>query len=290
MWYYALAHRPNKVREVVNLLISYSLMHSAAYPPTGELDNYLARLIDDRNETLETWAKQDLEAAELIGKMVSGYACLRQFYHQRDHGENGTNQAAAALVSVIASADDNIRGGLYDASRDGIVSEEFLLALLGEALVFVSEPDVRDSTFCQKRQLAISLAQLDVLLKAVEDLHAAGTRVAQSCEEFLQLTLASAAGRARGGATPASLMRRSGTGSQSDSFVLSGSSVLAGQLQKSISGNSALAKLQKARRGWDWRTTVLPGTTGADIVSQVRTGVAKKLAVLWLAEADGSMW
>ena len=64
MRYYALAHRPAKVREVMNLLISYSLVQSAAYPPTADLDDYLHQLLADRNKTLERFAARDLEAAE----------------------------------------------------------------------------------------------------------------------------------------------------------------------------------------------------------------------------------
>ncbi|KAL2015617.1 hypothetical protein VTK56DRAFT_5095 [Thermocarpiscus australiensis] len=140
MWYYALAHRPNKVREVMNLLISYSLIQSTAFPPANELDDYLHRLLTDRKKTLEQCADKDIEAAELLGKMLSGYASLRQFYEIRDNEDAlptatpqaRRQQAATALISVIASSDDNIRGGLFDQTRDGIVSEDFLLALLGE--------------------------------------------------------------------------------------------------------------------------------------------------------------
>ena len=46
--------------------------------------------------------------------------------------------AAAALIAVVSSAADNIFGGLYDESRDAIVHVDGLLALLGEAMVFVN--------------------------------------------------------------------------------------------------------------------------------------------------------
>ena len=88
MWYYALAHRPAKVREVMNLLISYSLINSSAYPIDTDLDDHLRRLLDERNATLEDFAKQDLEAAELLGKMLSGYATLRRFYEIRDEHDD----------------------------------------------------------------------------------------------------------------------------------------------------------------------------------------------------------
>ncbi|CRK29377.1 hypothetical protein BN1723_018393, partial [Verticillium longisporum] len=77
------------------------------------------------------YAKQDLEAAQLLGRMLSGYATLRKFYELRDteglanmswyKSLNIRRQAASALVAVVASSDDNIRGGLYDESRDAVV-------------------------------------------------------------------------------------------------------------------------------------------------------------------------
>lgn len=285
MWYYALAHKPSKVREVMNLLISYSLLQSTPYPPTSDLDDHLHRLLFERNETLRAFATQDLEAAELLGKMLSGYASLRQFYELRD--DEGAfppqlrrKQAVAALAGVVASADDNIRGGLYDASRDAVVSEDFLLALLGEASVFVSGPD---HAFDGAGEAQVDLDQIDVLLKAVEDLQSVGDRVYAAAEEFFQLVLASVPGGLKG-STPADLMRKSG--GPGGSFVLAGSQMLAGKLQRSISGG-----LRKdVRRGWDWRREVKAGTTGREFLRRMRVGLAKDLARLWLEEADGGMW
>ncbi|OIW23479.1 hypothetical protein CONLIGDRAFT_624662 [Coniochaeta ligniaria NRRL 30616] len=290
MWYYALAHKPSKVREVMNLLISYSLLQSTPYPPTNDLDDHLHKLLANRNETLRDFAAQDLEAAELLGKMLSGYASLRQFYELRDHNDDEGSalspkqrrrQAAAALAGVVASADDNIRGGLFDASRDAIVSEDFLLALLGEASVFVSGPDHAFNGGAGGAE--VDLDQIDVLLKAVEDLESVGDRVYRSAEEFFQLVLASVPGGLRG-STPADLMRKSaGAGG---SFVLAGSQVLAGKLQRSISGGVRL----NVRRGWDWRREVSVGTTGKSFLRRMRVGLTKDLARLWLEEADGGMW
>lgn len=287
MWYYALAHKPSKVREVMNLLISYSLLQSTPYPPTNDLDDHLHRLLADRNETLRGFAGQDLEAAELLGKMLSGYASLRQFYELRDHGAGAFStrelrrQAVAALTGVVASADDSIRGGLYDGSRDAIVSEDFLLALLGEASVFVSGPDHAFNGAGAGAE--VDLDQIDVLLKAVEDLQSVGDRVYRSAEEFFQLVLASVPGGPKG-STPADLMRKSaGPGG---SFVLAGSQMLAGKLQRSISGGVR----QNVRRGWDWRAEVPAGTNGKSFLRRMRVGLAKDLARLWLEEADGGVW
>lgn len=46
--------------------------------------------------------------------------------------------AATALLAVINSAADNIHGGLYDKERASVVPVDGLLALLGEALLFVN--------------------------------------------------------------------------------------------------------------------------------------------------------
>jgi hypothetical protein len=276
MWYYALAHRPNKVREVMNLLISYSLIQSTAFPPANDLDDYLHKLLTDRKKTLEQCANQDMEAAELLGKMLSGYASLRQFYDIRDNEDalpNATplsrrQQAATALISVIASSDDNIRGGLFDQTRDGIVSEDFLLALLGEALVFVSNPDNTNVHHGQPAAPVVTLDQIDVMLKAVEDLQAVSSRVYNACDEFLQLVLASAPGGLKG-STPADLLRKSGAGGGGGAGGTPGSFALA---------------------GWDWRSEVAAKTTGEDVMKRLRLGLAKDLAGLWLAEADEMVW
>lgn len=304
MWYYALAHRPSKVREVMNLLIAYSLIQSTAFPPAADLDDYLHRLLTDRKNTLELCAAQDMEAAELLGKMLSGYASLRQFYDIRDNEQTllphatpraRRQQAATALISVVASADDNIRGGLFDRTRDGIVSEDFLLALLGEVLVFVSDPDstsVHDHGRQQQQQgpPVISLEQIDVILKAVEDLQAVGSRVYTSCDEFLQLVLASAPGGLKG-STPADLLKKSAAAAagQGGNLVLAGSSLVASQLQRSLGGTGALGKVA-VKRGWDWRGEVAAKTKGEDVLRRLRLGVARDLAGLWLAEADEMVW
>ncbi|KAM7185400.1 hypothetical protein V8F20_011819 [Naviculisporaceae sp. PSN 640] len=306
MWYFALAHKPHKVREVMNLLISYSLIQSTAYPPSNELDDHLHRLLTDRQQTLENFAKQDIEAAELLGKMLSGYASLRQFYEIRDSGDtnpllsnasptNRRRQAAAALISVIASSDDNIRGGLLDTSRDGIVSEDFLLALLGEATVFVSNPDDARVHNGKNASPVITLEQIDVILKAIEDLQAVGERVYNACDEFLGLVIATAPGGTTKGSTPADLMRSvgGGGGSMAGSFeLLKGSSMVASQLQKSLSGgnNAALGKINVPPRGWDWRSGLSAKTKGEDVMQRLRLGLAKDLASLWLKEADGDFW
>lgn len=282
------------MREVLNLLISYSLLQSTAYPTPSDLDDHLHRLLTDRGSALEDLASKDIEAAELVGRMLSGYATLRKFYEIRDteatttttatstsaintglRGVANKKRAATALVAVIASSDDNIRGGLYDETRDAVVSEDFLLALLGEAMVLVGhEPPV------------LTLEQMDILLKAIEDLETVGTRVYDACDEFFKLVLASAQGLK--GSTPADLMKSiSSSGGLGGSYVLSGSSMLASQLHRSISGSSSSGGLARVpKRGWDWRAGLRANSTAEEVLRILRLGLSKELARLWLQDAD----
>ncbi|KAK5987182.1 Nuclear pore protein NUP85 [Cladobotryum mycophilum] len=275
LWYFALSHRTDRVREVLNLLMSYSLVQSTVYPAEKDLDEDLKNLLRKRTETLEERAKQDLEAAQLLGRMLSGYATLRKFYEVRDQikpEETSPSkalalrkQAAFALVAVVSSSSDNIRGGLYDETRDAVVSEDFLLALLGEATVFINQsPSI------------ISLEQIDVLLKAVEDIQTVGSRVYETCEEFFNLVLSS--GQGLKGSTPQDLMRSTNLGA---SFMMSGGSLLASHMQKSVMGGG------KVNRGWDWRKGMMANSKGEDVLRKLRLGLAKDLAALWLEDADG---
>ncbi|KAK8089220.1 nuclear pore complex subunit Nup85 [Apiospora hydei] len=276
LWYYALAHRPGKIRDVLNGLMSISPCRVHDLPPDSELDARLKSLLQERTTTLEQFAKQDLEAAELLGKMLSGYATLRKFYELRDGNGKSTSvslarrqQAATALVFVVASADDNIRGGLYDDTRDAVVSEDFILALLGEASIFVNQ-----------NPTVITLEQIDTLLKAVEDIETVGSRVYEAADAFFQIVLSSGQGK---GSTPGDLMKMSHA-SLGGSFVMTGSSMMASQLHKSIRNSGVLKG--PIKRSWDWRTEVLASSSSADILKVIRLGLTKDLANLWLEQAD----
>lgn len=284
MWYYALAHRPGKVRDVMHFLIAYCLIQSAAYPPTAELDDHLRQLLKQRNTTLQELAKQDLEAAELLGKMLAGYATLRKFYETRDDESlpltRRYSSSATALTIVIASADDNIRGGLYDSTRDAIVGEDFILALLGEMLVFVNQSQQTPGA-----SPLLSLEQLDILFKTVEDIQSVGGKVYETCEEFFKLVLASAPALLKG-STPADLMKKTSPGS----MVLSGTSMLASQLHRSVAaGGPPTAPKSNVKRGWDWRSGLDFSTSADNVLRILRLGLTKDLAKLWIVEADGGM-
>lgn len=273
----------------MDLLISLSLVQSVAYPPESELDDYLKRLISNPKDALTEISKMDLEAAELLHKMLSGYATLRRFYTLRDEEvqlpKGGKpkmgpiarkREAASALLAVITSSDDNIRGGLYDEERGAVVSVDFLLALLGEAMVFVNQPGP-----------AITVSQVDILLKAIEDLQTVGPRVYSACSEFLQTVIAS--GQGLKGSSPTELLRKSTSNlSGTSSFSLVGSSMLASQLKQSMASSGVMVK-GNIKRGWDWRQGISASTSAEDVLRILRLGLAKDLAKAWLAEVDSRM-
>lgn len=148
--YYARARNPEKIKEVLHTLTSRCLVQSRAYPPTDALDPQLKAFIDAPKTSLTQLARVDPEAAEVLSRYLSGYATLRRFYVLRDQEFDRSSgkpplrplerrrQAAAALVGVIESAADSIRGGLFDPDVDVVVQVGCLLTLLAEALAFVN--------------------------------------------------------------------------------------------------------------------------------------------------------
>lgn len=145
--YYARARSEDQLRSTVDLLISMSLVQSAAYPPSSALDSQLDALVNEQAGTLRRLSAVDMEAARLIATHLSGYATLRNFYELRDLGDedNGSlnaclrplarkRESAKAILGLIEAAADSIHGGLYDAEANAVVKVDTLLALLGEVL------------------------------------------------------------------------------------------------------------------------------------------------------------
>ncbi|OWO97705.1 hypothetical protein B2J93_2465 [Marssonina coronariae] len=290
IWYYALAHKDQKVKDVLDLLISYSLIQSFAFPPESEMDNYLRGLVSSPKRSLADMSGLDVEAAKLLHTALSGYATLRRFYDLRDLdlASSGKKsplgpiarkiEAASSLLAVIASSNDNIRGGLYDEECGAVVGVDYLLALLGEALVLVNQSDC-----------TITVSQIEILLRAIEDLQAVGPRVYSACVSFLQTVVAS--GQGLQGSSPADLLRKStvnGSGS-SGSFALVDSTMFASQMKQSMKSMDSSGVLVKGdiKRGWDWRNCISAGTSGDDVLRILRLGLAKDLAKAYLLESDG---
>ncbi|KAF2139801.1 uncharacterized protein K452DRAFT_231551 [Aplosporella prunicola CBS 121167] len=281
LFYYARAHNSKKIRHVLDLLISLCLIHSMAYPPKADLDDRLRSLIDKPKQTLSQLSRTDLDAAHLLSMYLSGYATLRKFYDLRDEEVNSAEgkvahrpverkrQAAAALVAVVNSAADSIRGGLYDPSADAIVQVDGLLTLLGETLPFVNQP---------KRLL--SLVNLATLSQAVEDLQTAPSLVYAQCEEHLQATLGQVHG---GGAAPTASSSALLKKSVSSSFSMIGGSTTEGSGVLVDRSEGAL----DAKRGWDWRRGVQGGAKGRDVCGVLRLGIAREVGRAW---AEGAEW
>ncbi|KAK2756103.1 hypothetical protein FQN54_005510 [Arachnomyces sp. PD_36] len=319
---YARAHCSKKIKNVLDLLISCSLVQSMAYPPTDDLDDDLRSLIHDPKTCLSAIASTDAEAAGMLQFYFSGYATLRRFYEIRDeelHLEKGQKPkyrplarrraAAEGLVAVIRSASDSIYGGLYDQDRDSAVQVDGLLALLGEALVFIDKPN------------RLTIDQQYTILSAIEDLETVTRRVYTQCEECLQSTLIhythynnnrneispnhsqqhqqSQQQRPSFPTSPRHLLKKSVSSlTASSGFSLIGSEMLESQNLRqqqqmmksttsgpsSIGGSGVLVPRQgndneDASRGWDWRSGFSgKEVSGGDIIRMLRLGLAEGLS------------
>lgn len=147
---FARARSVRKVKEIANSLIAYSLQQSRAWPPDENLGGQLRTLVQNPKASLSSIAAVDSEAAQILQFYASGYATLRRFYDLRDEPVLSKGRkphlrplarkraAAEALVAVIRSSADSIYGGLYDPERDSAVLVDNLMALLGEAILFVT--------------------------------------------------------------------------------------------------------------------------------------------------------
>ncbi|KAI9660761.1 MAG: hypothetical protein M1831_003453 [Alyxoria varia] len=195
--YYLRGSNLQKVKEVFDLLVSLSLVHSLAYPPRP--DPTLQTLISSPVQTLSrTSTLLDLRAREHLVKMASGYAALRKFYELRDvdpaklpKDKRKTRRVDAAkiLVALVQSAGDPIHGGLYDEEVRSAVQVDGLLVLLGETLPFVLDSPSNSTT---TTSLPPSLTF--TLLKSVEDLATipVNSRIRQGAESCLKAALANA--------------------------------------------------------------------------------------------------
>ncbi|KAL8973627.1 MAG: hypothetical protein Q9197_002133 [Variospora fuerteventurae] len=307
--YYARARRSNRVKNVLDLLISLSLVESRAFPPSTSLDDNLRALVESPKESLAALANLDPDAAQLIHLQLTGYASLRKFYDLRDEGvrpKQGQHPtlrpmarrkiAISTLIAVINSAADNIHGGLYDPKRASIVPVDGLLALLGEATVFIDQPE---------REL--TLPQCLDLLKAIEDLQTATSRVYGQCEECFRCTLTNGQPQQRQRQQQQGQQKRpdaremlkksiSNVTSSSSAFSLIESSMMMGSETRESTGSEGVMvnMLQDAGgspgdergedspRGWDWRRGVSADASGAELLRMMRLGLAKDIARAWV--------
>lgn len=296
---YARSHAAAKIRVVIDLLVSYCLVQSAAYPTVADLDRNLKMLLDNPKGALLPLVKSDPEAAEMLSFYVSGYACLRKFYGLRDEeilakkdGQKPTQRplgrktaAAKALTAVINSAADSIYGGLYDPGRQSAIQVDALLTLLGEATAFLAHNS-------EQKEILTS-DQMYALLAAIEDLQTVNSRVYDATEECLQAALRNWHGSAP--PSPRDMLKKSvSSGTNSNfSFSMIGSEMMARSEEsarsrggKSVGGSGVLVdqssdgKSEPVERGWDWRATFKSkDATGADVLKTLRMGIARELSI-----------
>jgi Nup85 Nucleoporin len=309
---YARSHAPAKIRQLVDLLVSYSLVQSAAYPPSSELDDDLRILVENPKRPLSKLDQIDAEAAGMLQFYLAGYACLRRFYNLRDEEINARAEgrtanmkplarkraAAKALIAVINSASDCIYGGLYDAERESAVQVDGLLTLLGELTVFIGRQEKR----------TLTSPQIYDALAAIEDLQTVNQRVYEATEDCLNAAVRNYRGSAP--PSPRTMLKKSvssGTASSGFSFSLMGSEMLgsgtSGGGGKSVGSSGVLVKGggggrgvdSRIERGWDWRARFADGgdkrkggdggvVKGIEVLGVLRREIASELA---FAELEG---
>lgn len=213
--YYSRAHNTKKLREILSLLTSFSLVQSRSYPSDTALDPRLRSFLESPKQTLTYLSRADLSAAQLLATHLSGYATMRKFYELRDEDEvakvtcrkpahrpkERRREAAKALVTAISSAAQSIRGGLYDPEAESVLQVDGLLVLLGEALPFLDRqsrsgqpypfPVEANIPFTESIR-TLSVPQINVILAAVEDLSTAPSLITAQCAECLTATLGAA--------------------------------------------------------------------------------------------------
>ncbi|RKF72620.1 Nucleoporin NUP85 [Golovinomyces cichoracearum] len=284
LYYYALAHNPKKVRKVLKSLISSSLVQSSAFPPDEGLDYHMRTLIDSPQDALTEISGMDSEAARLLHVFLSGYASLRKFYDLRDEhlmpsdkAKSCVNarkrQASIALLAVITSSSDHIRGGLYDKENNAVVHVKFLLALLGEAMVFVNQTD-----------FILTVPQIQTLLYIIEDFHSVPSFVYTKCTKFLQTVITSRGARKESAPSKSQQQSIINLDRMSNNFPVI-SPPLASNQRQLVKFSGAPSK-NLVERGWDWRDFISTETTGNDLLRLLRLGLAKDLGRAWLMDFD----
>lgn len=314
---FARAHSTNKLRTLISLLVSYSLVSSVAYPLDSELDPSLSALLHNPKAILSNIAEIDPEAASLLQFHLTGYAALRKYYSLRDaqylpqssrpstlRQLARTRLAAKYLIAVINSAADSIYGGLYDPQRESAIQVDGLLTLLGEATSLLAHNNGKP---------IFDKSQIFDLLRATEDLQTClNSRVYSACEECLKATIRNATSSNQETSSnvplppnPMDMLKKSvSSGSGSNlSFSMMGSEMLsAGDsnlLGSDDSGTGSTGsgvligsstqnegdKYKIINRGWDWRTKFAKQqdvNVGNELVNFLRRELAVELSLAGL--------
>lgn len=286
---YARSRAEGKVRQLIDLLNSYCLVQSDAYPSESEIDSTLSQLVSNPRTALAGISEADPKAVEVLQFYLVGYACLRRYFTARDNRDGGANKkvAAKALVAAINSAADSIYGGLYDAERQPAIQVDGLLTLLGECTALTADHNQGKRVFTSD--------QLYAILAAIEDLQTVSDRVYTATEECFMASLRQYHGSQP--PSPHAMLKKSiSSGTNSNfSFSMMGSEMLANSSEsigaKSMGSEVLISgKKDKAAsgggqdRGWDWRSYFpQQDTTGADVLQYLRLSIARELSIASLA-------
>lgn len=295
--YYARAHAVSKLKDLLSLLTSCCLLHSAAYPFATDLDTQLASLLSKDRLSLVGLAREDPDAASLLAKSLSGYATVRRFYNLRDQDLtpdatttlrplDRKREAAKALVAVTESAADCIRGGLYDPAVESVIAVDCVLALLAESLPLLGQPNrlfAKDQVFA--------------LLRVVEDFATAPSRIRENAESLMLASVSAYRDHddgmvaAAGGAgnklkkSKQSLKQSAFGGSSYD--LLASSIMPGGAAQQKMKGDGKGPQNSgPIQRSWDWRRGLdgLGGGVdagGKEVLGLLRMALAQEVARGW---------
>jgi hypothetical protein len=305
--YYAKGHKAQKMKELLHTLITLSVVQSMAYPPTDDLDPTLKQLLKSPVKAISYLNATDLEAGRYMSTYLSGYATMRKFYDLRDEDQGSSEnkevqdiatrkrKAAEALIAVISSAADSIRGGLLDPSVDVVIPVDNLLVLLGEALVFINRKrpsclmiltyeEVERSTYFDSNQLI-------TLLKIVEDLETVNPNVFSRCDKIFKGTVMEAN---KSTPFPHELLKKSVSSlTTSSNFSMVGSSMWKSQILEPQDGpagrsteSSGVLIKKPVKRGWDWRSGLRKDDTAESVLRILRLSLAEEMARSWLQMED----
>ena len=277
----------HKIQQLTDLLISYCLVQSRAYPDQNEMDDALQALVDSPRSAFSDILEADPEAGAELQFYVAGYACIRRFYTFRDQGTIGWKQnkppllsckraAAKPLLAAINSAADSIYGGLYDSDRQSAIQVDGLLTLLGEATALTSSTNDKQ---------ILTPDEMYALLAAIEDLETVNARVYDATEECFQASLRNYHGSLP--PSPHAMLKKSmSSGTNSNfSFSMMGSEMLASSREsvgQTSVGSAVMVGDGKsdASRGWDWRLSFKgDDVAGSDVLQYLRSAIAKELSL-----------
>ncbi|KAG9837317.1 hypothetical protein KCV05_g11571, partial [Aureobasidium melanogenum] len=307
--YYARAHASQKLRSTIDLLISLCLVQSAAFPPQANIDPQLDALLNDQHATLHQVARQDVVAAQLLASQLSGYATLRRFYDLRDadaakdaaeadveDDEEAASrkpgmlrplarkrEAARALMAVIESAADSIRGGLYDPEAQSVVQVDALMTLLCEALPLMN----------QTKQI-LKTPHLLTLIRAIEDLETITPGIyAQNSAVFTAaintyLSNSNTPSTVTPSSSTPDLSKSIAGLKQSVSWNMVNSSGSIASEQNGNGGDSSAGVMGgiQVKRAWDWRVGAVymkgKSVKPEDVMRVLRCQVAIEMGKVWM--------